>query len=646
MKRAAWIWLAASVCAVAGCDEARDAEDGGSDAGRQQDSGPVASCEGASDGTACIGGMICLAQSCVASTCGDRYIDSARGEQCDDGNAIADDGCQPATCTFTCDSDTACDDGFVCDGAETCTAGHVCADGTSAADGTPCSTTDVPSGVCHPLPMPVCLAAECGNGMLDAEEQCDDGRNGDATDGCGDDCQFTCAGTETGCTLTAMPAAHDFGMLAEGMMSSEQTFTIQNVSASPTSTTLTVSLAGPNADNFTIVTNNCMIVLGPFLTCTVTVRFDPVGAGMRQAMLLFAGAAGEAGAAELRGFAIGENGRGCTAGSECQSGDCVDGFCCNESSSTCNGCRACSVAGSEGACADVPAGEDPHGACAGVVCSNETCNGANACAPGMTGTVCQLDSCSIAQVGPGARRAPALTVHVCNGTTTGCPATTTIRECPNGYVCADATTCRTSCTSDQDCVGGYYCDGAACIPGRALGAACTRDRECQLAVCDGGMCRRCRLGQSNEAPNIWVCIPTADGYNTPVDCTAEAMPNVACIQAGVGDTCNNTGSYYDSCTCSSHSQCTTTAAPRCLTGTYGAACACVIRNRTSQVPMDTIVYACPATRRICVAPGTTTSTEGAAFTTVFYEACKGAAGQYCTMNADCASGSCLNSVCQ
>src|SRR5829696_2573039 len=52
-----------------------------------------------------------------------------------------------------------------------------------------------------------------------------------------------------------------------------------------------------------------------------------------------------------------ENGRVCARGEQCASGRCVDGRCCNDA---CGGaCEACNVAGEEGRCTSVPAGEDP-----------------------------------------------------------------------------------------------------------------------------------------------------------------------------------------------------------------------------------------------------------------------------------------------
>jgi cysteine-rich repeat protein len=52
-----------------------------------------------SDGSACGTGAICLAGTCGASVCGDGYRDSAKNEQCDDGNTTNLDACD-STCKF------------------------------------------------------------------------------------------------------------------------------------------------------------------------------------------------------------------------------------------------------------------------------------------------------------------------------------------------------------------------------------------------------------------------------------------------------------------------------------------------------------------------------------------------------------------
>lgn len=75
----------------------------------------------------------------------------------------------------------------------------------------------------------------------------------------------------------------------------------------------------------------------------------------------------------------------CGAGSECLSGNCVDGVCCN---STCTGaCLACNLAGSAGTCSNVPLGSVDPGTCA----APSTCNGAGAC-KFTSGQACTLDA--------------------------------------------------------------------------------------------------------------------------------------------------------------------------------------------------------------------------------------------------------------
>jgi hypothetical protein len=66
------------------------------------------------------------------------------------------------------------------------------------------------------------------------------------------------------------------------------------------------------------------------------------------------------------------NGDLCAAGSECLSGNCVDGRCCN---TTCPGlCQACDVAASPGTCTNIPNNTDPSNEC-----GNGACNGGGLC---------------------------------------------------------------------------------------------------------------------------------------------------------------------------------------------------------------------------------------------------------------------------
>ena len=66
------------------------------------------------------------------------------------------------------------------------------------------------------------------------------------------------------------------------------------------------------------------------------------------------------------------DGEPCTDPSECSSGFCADGLCCNESCDA--ACSSCSLPQSPGACSPIPSGEDPD-----EECSNGTCDGLTAC---------------------------------------------------------------------------------------------------------------------------------------------------------------------------------------------------------------------------------------------------------------------------
>ena len=129
--------------------------------------------------------------------------------------------------------------------------------------------------------------------------------------------------------------------------------------------------------------------------------------------------AGDAASAEL--FALLPSGPRCTSNTECSSGLCVDGFCCE---ATCGAsCSACDLAGLEGTCSPVPSGS-PHGAraCKGYAC------GAGAC----------LDRC------------------------------TNDQECVLSTYCVDAKCLprkqlKTPCALDQECASGFCITRSAAI---------------------------------------------------------------------------------------------------------------------------------------------------------------------------------------
>ncbi|MEM9074071.1 MAG: hypothetical protein AAGE52_36605, partial [Myxococcota bacterium] len=148
---------------------------------------------GPMDGLACSRGGddgVCRSGICVAEGCGNGIVDD--GEDCDDENAVAGDGCE-ADCTFSCVADVDCGDGDECTVGESCdTEAHRCVPGAPLAcdDDDPCTEDlcEALSGCIHPLidddgdgHAPSTLG-ECGTDCDDdnasvfagAEELCDD----------------------------------------------------------------------------------------------------------------------------------------------------------------------------------------------------------------------------------------------------------------------------------------------------------------------------------------------------------------------------------------------------------------------------------------------------------------------------------------
>ena len=142
----------------------------------------------------------------------------------------------------------------------------------------------------------------------------------------------------------------------------------------------------------------------------------------------------------------GGNGMACASGSQCLSGNCVTGICCN---TACNGGPCVSCAG--GTCGNVQAG---------TVCSSSSCNG---------GTLTQAS--------------------ICNGNGTCVPGTPV--SCAP-YICS-GNACVTSCSGnspsgDAQCASPDYCSGSTCGPKLSSGSTCSRNGQCISGTCSSGQC--------------------------------------------------------------------------------------------------------------------------------------------------------------
>jgi cysteine-rich repeat protein len=136
----------------------------------------------------------CNMGMCAASaSCGNGTREGT--EQCDDGNAVNNDGCR-SDCTFTC---TAANAATNCDDANTCTNNTCMGTGLASRcisanvmNGTACDLDAMAStrDICR---IGVCRRSTCGDGFTDtaAMEACDDGNTTNG-DGCDNDCTFTC----------------------------------------------------------------------------------------------------------------------------------------------------------------------------------------------------------------------------------------------------------------------------------------------------------------------------------------------------------------------------------------------------------------------------------------------------------------------
>ncbi|MFW6049811.1 MAG: hypothetical protein ACODAU_01485 [Myxococcota bacterium] len=113
---------------------------------------------GAEDGTSCstssMPDHICVDGCCTERRCGDGYVDTDAGEECDDGNDVNGDGCED-DCTITCTMDADCDDGEGCDGEERCV-DNVCEEGDLLPNGTPCQLGTADGGI---------ISASCQDGV-------------------------------------------------------------------------------------------------------------------------------------------------------------------------------------------------------------------------------------------------------------------------------------------------------------------------------------------------------------------------------------------------------------------------------------------------------------------------------------------------
>ncbi|MBI2387979.1 MAG: hypothetical protein HYV09_00050 [Deltaproteobacteria bacterium] len=276
----------------------------------------------------------------------------------------------------------------------------------------------------------------------------------------------------------------------------------------------------------------------------------------------------------------------CTTGSECVSGFCSEGYCCNRA---CTGqCEACDVGGREGTCLTI-SGEAPHGTkpscgtyvqcgpggtCATSCASDGACTATtayctttNVCAPKKAnGAGCTFaNECTSGYCVDGVCCNSACTAQceACNeaGKAGTCspvdgPPRGTRPACVSPYACS-AGVCATGCSKDSECASTSYCDvpTGTCKPKLGNGTACTAGSNCASGFCVDGVCCNSACTSTCQACNVvgkaGTCsnVPTGSPPSTGKSC-------------GAFNTCNGAGAC--STTCTSDTQCASTA--YCLGG--------------------------------------------------------------------------------
>jgi hypothetical protein len=207
------------------------------------------------------------------------------------------------------------------------------------------------------------------------------------------------------------------------------------------------------------------------------------------------------------------NGDTCNVGTDCTSGYCVDGYCCNKACT--DGCQSCKA--TPGTCLPIGQGLPPR------VTSPTTCPAADLGACGNTGN-CDNDHCEVlATCSPNITSCPtdpslkgyqyktAIDSGSCSQTNTCNPvaveACSTVANSGPGYLCVSGK-CATACgPTDANCdtASGYYCFNSTCRK-PAAGESCANPaRQCPtgLSCVDGVCCHN--AGLTGTPPNCPVC---------------------------------------------------------------------------------------------------------------------------------------------
>jgi hypothetical protein len=554
----------------------------------------------------CTGGMATTATVCNGTgACTTPTKTSCPSNQCAD----------TTKCSGGCSASAPCATGSYCDTTGVCLA--LKSNGTQCASGAQCTSANCVDGVCCNL----ACAGQCqGCAESSSVGTCatvtGTPRSGRTPCGGAAPCAGTCGGSSA--TACSFPGSTTTCTAATCSAASATTATVCNGAGACTAPS---TMACPS--------NQCADATKCSGGCSASL---PCGAGQY--------CNSSAVCAPLK-----TNSTACQSGTECTSGDCVDGVCCNVA---CAGqCQGCAESNSVGTCITVSGaprtGRTPCGGTAPCAGSCTGSGGTSCVFPGNT-VSCLAASCS---------GGSATTATVCNGA--GACTTPSTMACPSNQ-CADTTKCSGGCSASLPCGAGQYCNSSAvCAPLKTNGTACQSGTECTSANCVDNVC--CNVACAGQCQGC-------DETNSVGTClTVKGAP-----RGSIRAQCNGTNaSCTGTCGGTSATQCTyptsqtTCGAASCsgATATSAATCDgagnCSAATKTTCTPFICGATACLttcttnsqcATGAACVSGVCTTCGAGQ---TVCTNACANLASTDANCGScghSCQGGGCVSSACQ
>ncbi|MBI5481377.1 MAG: choice-of-anchor D domain-containing protein, partial [Deltaproteobacteria bacterium] len=589
------------------------------------------------DGKCCNTACDQACQSCATGTCtpvvsGDDSPECAGNNSCDAAGACKKKTAQPCAAASECVSGF-CKDGFCCNATcdaacQSCATG-TCASVVSADDNPECAGTNTcdATGACKKKNGQACLAAsECASG------NCKDGKC------CNSACTAACQTCATGACTTVVST--------DDTPDCTGRFTCDAAGACKRKAGQACTVAGDCASGFckdgVCCNGGCT---APCLSCA-TGTCTPVVSADDAPECTGANTCNASGACRLK------SGQTCAAASDCASGFCKDGKCCDTACAA--ACQTCAT----GACATVVSGDDPPECTGGYTCdmagackkkTGQACSAAGECATGFckdgfccnTGCNAPCQSCT---TGTCSSVASADDNPECTGNLT-CDGVGACKkklaqpcviggDCASGF-CKDGVCCDTACTTPckscttgtcttvasaedpPECTGSYTCDaGGVCrLKG---GQSCTLPSDCGTGFCKDGVCCNAACTAPCLSCSTGTCTPVVSGDDNP-ECTGTATCDVAgaCRQKN-GQGCA-AASDCASGFCKDGKCCNTACDQACLSCLTGA---CTPVVSADDVPECTGNNTCDATG-----------------------ACRKKIGQACGAAGECVSGFCKDGVC-